>query len=189
MIFGLIKSGIKKIFGQKPKRRTFASISYDKTRPDEVDGYKKVDEDDENVAYRDEKTGKVRIGVRGTAGVDDLKTDADILAGTKIEDTDRFKRSDAFFQKVKDKYKPDNIRLSGHSLGGGIVNRLSQKYGVEGSAYNPFLLKKDDISDKIKNVRSAFDPVSLAVAGNIKTDYSKLDINPLKSHGIKQFDD
>jgi hypothetical protein len=68
------------------------------------------------------------------------------------------------------------------------VNALSKKYGYTGSAYNPFLLKKEDISDKIKNVRSAFDPVSLAVAKDIKTDYSKLDFSPLKAHGISQFD-
>jgi hypothetical protein len=189
MILNAIKSGVKSLFGgKKPKRRTFASISYDKTRPDVINDYKKVDEDDENVAYRDDKTGKVRIGIRGTAGADDLLTDAKILAGTKIDDTDRFKRSETFFQRIKDKYKPTDIKLSGHSLGGGIVNRLSQKYDVEGSAYNPFLLDKSQISDKIKNVRSAFDPVSLAVAKDIKTDYSKIDFNPLKAHGIKQFD-
>ena len=188
MILDVLKRGARAIFGgQKPKRRTFASISYDKTRPDVVNGYKKVDEDEENVAYRDD-AGRIRVGIRGTAGADDLLTDAKILAGTKIDDTDRFKRSESFLQKIRDKYKPSDIRLSGHSLGGGIVNRLSQKHGIEGSAYNPFLLDKSQISDKVKNVRTAFDPVSLKVAGDIKTDYSKIDFNPLKAHGIKQFD-
>jgi hypothetical protein len=143
MVFGSLIRGAKRLVGIAPKRRRFASIAYDKKRPDEVDGYKKIAENEENVAYRDD-------------------------AG--------------------DQYKPADISLSGHSLGGGIVNALSKKYGYTGSAYNPFLLKKEDISDKVKNVRSAFDPVSLAVAKDIKTDYSKLDFSPLKAHGISQFD-
>lgn len=186
-MFGVISSGVKRLFGNAPKRRKFASIAYDKKRPDDVNGFKKIDEDEENVAYRDD-TGRVRIGVRGTAGASDLLTDAKILGGKKIEDTSRFKRSEDFVNRIKDKYKPADISLSGHSLGGGIVNALSKKYGYTGSAYNPFLTDKSQISDKIKNVRSVFDPVSLAVAKDIKTDYSKIDFNPLEAHGISQFD-
>ena len=187
MSFGSLIRGAKRIVGIAPKRRRFASIAYDKKRPDEVDGYKKIAEDSENVAYRDD-AGRVRVGIRGTASGSDLLTDAKILGGKRLEDTSRFKRSEDFVNKIREQYKPADISLSGHSLGGGIVNALSKKYGYSGAAYNPFLLKKEDISDKIKNVRSAFDPVSLAVAKDIKTDYSKLDFNPLKAHGISQFD-
>jgi hypothetical protein len=74
IMFGIIKSGIKKIFGSKPSRRKFASIAYDKTRPDVVDGFQKIDEDSDNVAYRDD-AGNVKIGIRGTSNLDDLKTD------------------------------------------------------------------------------------------------------------------
>jgi hypothetical protein len=49
-------------------------------------------------------------------------------------------------------------------------------------------LKKEDISDKVKNVRSSFDPVSALVAKDIKTDYSKINFNPLEAHSISQFD-
>lgn len=187
MSFGSLIRGAKRLVGIAPKRRRFASIAYDKKRPDEVDGFKKIAEDDENVAYRDD-AGRVRVGIRGTASGGDLLTDAKILGGKRLEDTSRFKRSENFVNKIRDQYKPADLSLSGHSLGGGIVNALSKKYGYTGSAYNPFLLKKEDISDKIKNVRSVFDPVSVAVAKDIKTDYSKLDFNPLKAHGISQFD-
>lgn len=187
MLFGAIKSGIKKIFGSKPSRRKFASIAYDKQRPDVVDGFKKIEEDEDQVAYRDD-AGNIKVGIRGTSNLDDLKTDVNILRGKNIEDTDRYKKSEDFINKIKEKYKPSDISLSGHSLSGGIVNALSKKYGYKGTAYNPFLTNKSQISDKIENVRSAFDPVSLAVAKDIKTDYSKVDFNPLKAHGISQFD-
>ena len=188
MLFGAISKGVKKLFNSnKPARRRFASIVYDKSRPDMVDGFKKIDEDDENVAYRD-NLGNVKIGIRGTASGGDVLTDAKILGGKRLEDTSRYKRSEDFVNRIKEKYKPSDISLSGHSLGGGIVNALSKKYGYSGSAYNPFLLKKEDISDKVKNVRSAFDPVSALVAKDIKTDYSKINFNPLEAHSISQFD-
>jgi hypothetical protein len=186
-MFSIIRSGIKKVFGQTPKRRKFASIAYDKNRPDEVNGFKKIDEDEDNVAYKD-NAGNVKVGIRGTSNLDDLKTDARVLAGKNIEDTDRYKKSENFINRIKEKYNPSNISLSGHSLGGGIVNKLSQKFGYTGKAYNPFLTDKSQISDKIVNVRSAFDPVSALVSKDIKTDYSKIDFNPLKAHSISQFD-
>jgi hypothetical protein len=187
IMFGIIRSGIKKIFGSKPSRRKFASIAYDQTRPDVVDGFKKIEEDEDQVAYKDD-LGNVKIGIRGTSNLDDLKTDVNILAGKKLEDTDRYKKSEEFINRIKQKYKPSDISLSGHSLAGGVVNALSKKYGYKGKAYNPFLTDKSQISDKVENVRSAFDPVSALVAKDITTDYSKIQFNPLKAHSISQFD-
>ena len=188
MVIGYFTRAAKKLVGiNPPKRRRFASIAYDKSRPQEVDGWKKIAEDQDQVAYRDD-AGNVKVGIRGTSNISDVLTDAKILAGKKIEDTDRYKQSENFINKIKEQYKPSDISLSGHSLSGGIVNALSKKYGYKGKAYNPYLLKKEDISDKVENVRSVFDPVSIAVAPHIKTDYSKIDFNPLQAHSVSQFD-
>lgn len=187
MVIGAFTRAVKRLVGfNPPKRRKFASIAYDKSRPLEVDGYRKIAEDEHNVAY--EKDGKIKVGIAGTHDLKDVATDAKILTGKKIEDTSRYKQSEDFINKIKEQYNPSDISLSGHSLSGGIVNALSKKYGYKGEAFNPFLTDKSQISDKVKNVRSVFDPVSLAVAPSIKTDYSKIDFNPLQAHSISQFD-
>ena len=67
-MFSVFRSNVKKLFGNRPKKRTFASISYDKTRPDVVDGFKKIDEDDDSVAYRDDK-GNIKVGIRDRKSV------------------------------------------------------------------------------------------------------------------------
>ena len=187
-MFSVFRSSVKKLFGNKPKKRTFASISYDKTRPDVVDGFKKIDEDDDSVAYRDDK-GNVKIGIRGTSNINDVITDIKLLGGKKIEDTERFKKADNFVKRIADKYG-GNIDLETHSLSGMIGNKLANKYDFikSGTSYNPFLTDKSQISSKIKNIRSPLDPVSIVVAKDIDTDYSKLSgLNPIEAHSIDQF--
>lgn len=187
-MLGLFKNTFKKVFGTKPRKRTFASISYDKQRPDVIDNFKKIDEDDDNVAYRDDK-GNIKIGIRGTSNLKDVMTDINLLKGKKIEDTDRYKKSEDFVKRIADKYGKD-IELETHSLSGMIGNKLADKFDFikGGTAYNPFLLDKSQISSKIKNIRSPLDPVSALVAKDIETDYSKLsNLNPIDAHGIEQF--
>ena len=187
-MLSLFKNVAKKVFGNRPKRRTFASISYDKQRPDVVDDFRKIDEDEDNVAYRDDN-GNIRIGIRGTANIGDVMTDINLLKGKPIEETDRYKKSENFVKRIADKYG-GNIDLETHSLSGRIGNKLADKYDFikGGTSYNPFLTDKSQISSKIKNIRSPLDPVSALVAKDIDTDYSKLSsLNPIEAHGIDQF--
>jgi hypothetical protein len=187
-MFSIFRSGVKKLFGNKPKKRTFASIAYDKDRPLEINGFKKVDEDDDSVAYKDDK-GNIKIGIRGTSNIDDVLTDIKLLGGKKIEDTERFKKADNFVKRINQKYG-NNIDLETHSLSGMIGNKLANKYDFikGGTSYNPFLTDKSQISSKIKNIRSPLDPVSIAVSKDIETDYSKLSgLNPIEAHSIDQF--
>ena len=85
MIFGAISKGVKRLFGSgnNPKRRKFASIAYDSKRPDVVDGYRKIDEDEDQVAYRDD-AGNVKIGIRGTSNLNDVMTDVNAVSYTHL---------------------------------------------------------------------------------------------------------
>lgn len=91
-----------------------------------------------------------------------------ILGGFK--DTDRYKQADETLKAAKAKYNPANVSITGHSLGGRIVQDIAKK------SDNVFALDPGQtIGQKVKgnqNVyRSAGDIVSLASAGskNLKT--------------------
>jgi len=85
-------------------------------------------------------------------------------------DTDRYKQADETLKKAKAKYNPADVSITGHSLGGRIVQDIAKK-SDKVYALDP----GQTIGQKVKgnqNVyRSAGDIVSLASAGskNIKT--------------------
>lgn len=85
-------------------------------------------------------------------------------------DTDRYKQADETLKKAKAKYNPADVSITGHSLGGRIVQDIAKK-SDKVFALDP----GQTIGQKVKgnqNVyRSAGDIVSLASAGskNLKT--------------------
>jgi len=85
-------------------------------------------------------------------------------------DTDRYKQADETLKKAKAKYNPADVSITGHSLGGRIVQDIAKK-SDKVYALDP----GQTIGQKVKgnqNVyRSAGDIVSLASAGskNVKT--------------------
>jgi len=87
-----------------------------------------------------------------------------------FKDTDRYKSADETLKKAKSKYNPADVSITGHSLGGRIVQDIAKK-SDKVFALDP----GQTIGQKVKgnqNVyRSAGDIVSLASAGskNVKT--------------------
>jgi hypothetical protein len=64
--------------------------------------------------------------VVGSHNLADVGTDFYLAMG-KLKSTNRYKQADDMLKKARDKYKPDNTTLTGHSLGGSIVQYLGKK--------------------------------------------------------------
>lgn len=98
-------------------------------------GYQRDDElstENEQVYYNP-YTHQLLINVDGTDATNkrgmllqDLGTDAYLAAG-HLKDTDRYKSVKKLIEKSKDKYKVTGAILTGHSLGGGLVNLAAGK--------------------------------------------------------------
>ena len=82
-----------------------------------------------------------------------------------FKDTDRYKQADETLKAAKTKYKPAEVSISGHSLGGRIVQDIAKK-SDKVFALDP----GQTIGQKVKGnqniYRSAGDVVSLASAGS-----------------------
>ncbi len=117
----------------------FAQSAYESAdnRSPVVDGYDyRPDLSTGDVAvYEDPETKKAVVGFRGTSKVRDINPDIGI-AGNRFKSTDRYKSDKAQLEKVLQKYGKDNVRLTGHSLGGKSASTLAQDYGIKADTFN-----------------------------------------------------
>jgi len=74
--------------------------------------------------YYNPEKNKLVMSVRGTASLDDVKTDFEMLRG-RLKDTDRYKRADTSLKKAKEKYSGYDTTITGHSLGSAISSRIA----------------------------------------------------------------
>ena len=113
-----------------------AYVSADKRAP-VVDGYDyKPELSTGDVAvYENPETKKAVVGFRGTSKVRDINPDIGI-AGNRFKSTDRYKSDKAQLNNVIQKYGKDNVRLTGHSLGGKSASTLAQDYGIKADTFN-----------------------------------------------------
>jgi len=75
--------------------------------------------------YTNKETGKNVIAIRGTQGIHDMITDANLLFDNK--NTKRFKHAQKIYDRVVNKYGKDNLILAGHSLSGQLVEKVGRK--------------------------------------------------------------
>lgn len=90
-------------------------------------GYKidsQLSNDNQQVYYNPDKK-KLLMNVTGTHKGQDVVTDVRLAFGG-LKNTQRFKEADTTLQKAKDKYKENKVVLTGHSLGGSIVNYIKK---------------------------------------------------------------
>ena len=150
-----------------------------------------IDENEFAKAYRT-PDGKIQVGIRGTSSIGDAFTDIKHITGSDIRQTDRYKSTEKFIKDVSFKnQKP--VELYAHSLGGLIANKFTQdnpNLVSGGQTYNTFALSKNDLSSKLKHVKTKNDPVSALGSDGVKsltsslTDYVQ---SPLSAHSLSNF--
>lgn len=138
---------------------------------------------EEKVFYNPTKSDLL-ITYRGSQNLlnDWLDTNVNLLKG-KLEDTDRYKRSKDVYEKAKQKYNKDKVKLVGHSLGGALASSVgSDKDKIFTYNKAPSLNKK-----KEKAYRTHGDVVSiLSKFGKNTINLSnKNNKNILKSHALE----
>ena len=84
--------------------------------------------------YQNPYSRKVIIGFRGTAALEDLSTDLDIVKG-RTNDI-QYKEADDIYKQVKEKYPEFQIIATGHSKGGSLGLYLNTKYGITFYGFN-----------------------------------------------------
>ena len=78
---------------------------------------------------------RVVVAMRGTSKLSDLNPDVGI-AINRYKHTNRYRSDKEQLQKIIDKYGKENIRLTGHSLGGKSASTLGKEYGIQTDSFS-----------------------------------------------------
>ena len=176
---GNIASGIGRFFSsydqkglatlpQKSRKLAwFSKVAYNRNPPMEHAGFKRILNNPSVKGYVNDTTKELVIAIRGTEKTDlrDIQTNIKVAIDSELQ-TDRFKTADFWVRKLMDKYGGYKLILTGHSLGGGIVYRLADKYkNATGEVFNPAvnlttLRDADGTSSRIKAHIIHGDPVA-----------------------------
>jgi hypothetical protein len=102
------------------------------------------------------KDGKVTLAYRGTDFKNKSNTYRDLgtnaLLALGLQDvSSRFKNAKKASDQAIEKYGKDNVNVTGHSLGGSQALYLSNKRGLQGSAFNPFAGVVDSLRKRTYN--------------------------------------
>ena len=80
---------------------------------------------DNHQVYYNPNEQKLLFSVTGTHNLKDWGTNAYLAMG-KLKDTERYQQSDRALKEAKQHYKPKDVSVTGHSLGGAISSYIAQ---------------------------------------------------------------
>ena len=117
----------------------------------------KVSEYDQKSGFHGEafyKEGKVVIAMRGTDDKEDLVNDID-MAKKKLPN--QYLDAQNFYEKVKKEFPNQKIVFTGHSLGGSLVQLMSNDTGCEAVTFNAYGvgdILQGNVRDNLDNIRN-----------------------------------
>ena len=93
----------------------------------------------DNLVLHNPLTGESVISFRGTQVAKDWITNARIANpfGNGAQRSKRYKVAESLTEDVISKYGRSNLKVVGHSQGGGISSHIGQKYDLEGHHFDP----------------------------------------------------
>jgi hypothetical protein len=124
---------------------------------------------------------------RGTAGFQDVMTDARLFFGDKSGK--RFRHAENIQKKAEAKYGKEHVSTLGHSLGSSVAEKVGQDSKEVLTLNKPTTLedlaKGKKVSEKQTDVRTKYDPVSILrpyQKGNDAIEIESTTWNPLAEH-------
>lgn len=146
--------------------------------------------------FADDAKNEYIAGLRGTASLEDVLTDAKLAMG-RLTTTDRYKRDRDALREFLDTHPEANVRLTGHSLGGAVARELKREFGdrVKGgatfnSAYDASQLQSG-AHGGFQNIYSTSDPLGKlanAARGDHVRRYLRTNhLLPLSAHKLSTF--
>lgn len=137
----------------------------------------------QQVYYNPDKK-KLVYSVTGTHNLSDVGTDVYLFAG-KLSKTRRYKEADSTLKRAKEKYKPDQSIVTGHSLGGAIASKIGKPSDRiitynSGATFGQKIRKNEEAIHTSGDILSAF--------GQKTTQLPFHFINPHSSEHLKYID-
>ena len=108
----------------------FAKNVYkEKDQRDNINGFKYIEQDSDDLlgTYYNKDTNQLIQSIRGTGKAGDLKNDLGITLGSlggQVLLSGQFKKLNEQIKKNKEKYSPQKLTVTGHSMGGSLSNYI-----------------------------------------------------------------